>query len=63
MIFLWDCLNCERTVELDTHGRCEHCSSDAVAAHDAPRTLAVKVKKKRVSKKQRDLIELERLFK
>lgn len=62
MSALWDCLNCERTIELDTHGRCSHCNSDSVAPHDAPRFTA-KPKKKRVSKKQRDLAELERLFK
>lgn len=24
------CVNCERLVELDRHGRCDHCQSDAV---------------------------------
>lgn len=25
-----ECVNCERMIELDRHGRCSHCLSDAV---------------------------------
>ena len=26
----WVCMDCENEVELDRHGRCEHCDSEAV---------------------------------
>lgn len=27
----WYCMDCARVVELDRHGRCERCNSDALA--------------------------------
>ena len=27
----WDCVSCVRQVELDKHGRCPYCGSDAIA--------------------------------
>ena len=27
---LWWCINCHTKVELDIHGRCSHCASEAV---------------------------------
>ena len=26
----WVCMDCRKVIELDKHGRCEHCESEAV---------------------------------
>lgn len=31
----WFCINCREVVELDTHGRCPICESDAVVSCEA----------------------------
>lgn len=33
---MWICLNCNSYVELDTHGRCAACGSDAVDVDERP---------------------------
>ncbi len=61
---LWVCANCDTVGPLSKHGECLACSSTAVMPiASLPTEPAVKPKKKRVSKKQRDISVLERLMK
>lgn len=39
----WFCLDCRQCVDLDTHGRCSHCGSDAVDVAVRPRVAIEKL--------------------
>lgn len=51
----WWCFDCERMVNLDRHGRCEFCQSDAV-------DIAVPMRAKEPMLKTPTVAELERLY-
>jgi len=36
MTVLWLCIDCDKTVQLDRHGRCGTCRSDAVVSMEEP---------------------------
>jgi hypothetical protein len=36
MTVLWWCIDCDKTVQLDRHGRCGTCCSDAVVSMEEP---------------------------